>query len=306
MLARSVLLQLADSKKMESFVKHNPLSGKMISRFIAGETVDAVIAPVREMNSQGMAVSLDFLGESVKTETEVAETVDLYLRLFATIQRERLKSAVSVKLTALGLDINPDFCVRNMERLLAAAGKDIFVQMDMEGTPYTDRTLDVVYRLWDAPDSLKNGGAVVQAYLYRTTNDIDTLIEQGIRTRLCKGAYKEPADLAFPEKEKVDENYLSLMERLLEYGNYPGIATHDPALIDHAKLFVGEKGIDKSRFEFQMLYGIRRDLQAELIRQGYNLTIYTPFGTHWYPYFMRRLAERPANMWFIAKNMLRK
>ena len=305
MLARTVLLQLANNKTMEAFVKRNPLSGRMTKRFIVGESVEEILPAVREMNAQGAAVSLDFLGESVTTEAEVAETLDVYLRLLAAIKRDNLKSAISVKLTALGLDIDPDFCVRNMERLLAAAGKEIFVQMDMEGTSYTERTLDIVYRLWDAPNSLKNGGAVIQSYLYRSEKDIETLIEKGIRVRLCKGAYKEATDVAFPEKEKVDANYSLLMKRLLEHGNYPGIATHDPAIIAEAKRFVTEKGISKDRFEFQMLYGIRRDLQTELIKDGYNLTIYTPFGTHWFPYFMRRLAERPANLWFVAKNMLR-
>ncbi len=306
MLARTVLLQLADSKKMEGFVKHNPLSERMIRRFIAGESVEGIVAPVKEMNAQGASVSLDFLGESVTTKEEVAATVEVYLCLFRTIRAENLKSAVSLKLTALGLDIAPELCVRNLERLLASAGPEIFVQMDMEGTAHTDRTLDVVYRLWDAPNGLENGGAVVQSYLYRTENDLETLIQKGIRVRLCKGAYKEPPSAAFPEKSKVDGNYVKLMKRLLDAGNFPGLATHDPALISEAKRYAVEQGIAKDRFEFQMLYGIRRDLQTQLLEEGYNLTVYTPFGTHWYPYFMRRLAERPANVWFIAKNLLRK
>lgn len=304
MLARSVLLQLANSKRVESFVRSNAWSTRVASRFVAGETVEAVIEPVRVLNAQGMAASMDFLGESVTNEEEVAVTVDTYLRLFQQIKAAQLNSAVSVKLTALGLDIDTELCYRNMQRLLNAAGPGIFVQIDMESTDYTERTLEIFYRLWEN-EPHKNVGAVIQAYLRRSEADIERLISVGARVRLCKGAYKEPPEQAFPAKSDVDANYVRLMKRLLESGNYPGIATHDPQMIDATKRFARERGIGPERFEFQMLYGVRRDLQKRLVGEGYAMTIYTPFGTHWYPYLMRRLAERPANLWFVLKNMLR-
>lgn len=306
MLARTVLLQMARNKKLESFARRNSWSARVSGRFVAGETVEDAIAPVQAINAQGATASLDFLGESVSNEVEIAVTMDAYLRLFQQIRENNLDAAVSVKLTALGLEIDDDLCYRNMTRLLKAAGPDRFVQVDMEGSALTQRTLDIVFRLWDGPEPFRNVGAVVQAYLYRTADDIEKLIDAGIRVRLCKGAYKEGSDVAFPSKADVDANYSKLMKRLLDAGTYPGIATHDAALIAEAKTYAKENNIGPERFEFQMLYGIRRDLQTEILREGWNLTIYTPFGTHWYPYFMRRLAERPANIWFIAKNMFRK
>ena len=306
MLARTVLLQMASNKNLESFVKRNAWSARVSGRFVAGETVEDAIASVRAINAQGATASLDFLGESVSNEAEISVTMDAYLRLFQQLRENKLDSAVSVKLTALGLDIDDDLCYRNIARLLKAAGPDRFVQVDMEGSALTQRTLDIVYRLWDGPERFRNVGAVVQAYLYRTADDVEKLIAAGIRVRLCKGAYKEGADVAFPNKADVDANYSKLMKRLLDAGTYPGLATHDANLIAEAKVYAKENGIGHERFEFQMLYGIRRDLQTEILREGWHLTIYTPFGTHWYPYFMRRLAERPANIWFIAKNMFRK
>ena len=306
MLARTLLLQLANNKKIETFARRNSWSGRISGRFVAGETVEDATASVRAINAQGATASLDFLGESVSNEAEIAVTMDAYLRLFQQIRENNLDAAVSVKLTALGLDIDDDLCCRIMARLLKAAGPDQFVQVDMEGSALTQRTLDIVFRLWDGPERFRNVGAVVQAYLYRTAEDVEKLIDAGIRVRLCKGAYKEGADVAFPNKADVDANYSKLMKRLLDAGTYPGLATHDPALIAEAKAYAKENSIGPKRFEFQMLYGIRRDLQTEILREGWHLTIYTPFGTHWYPYFMRRLAERPANIWFIAKNMFRK
>ena len=306
MLARTVLLQMANNKSLEAFVKRNAWSARVSGRFVAGETVEDAVTSVREINALGATASLDFLGESVSNEAEIAVTMDAYLRLFQQIRENSLDSAVSVKLTALGLDIDDDLCYRNMARLLKAAGPDRFVQVDMEGSALTQRTLDIVFRLWAGPEPFRNVGAVVQAYLYRTAEDVERLIAAGIRVRLCKGAYKEGADVAFPNKADVDTNYSKLMKRLLDAGTYPGLATHDAALIAEAKSYAKQNHIGPERFEFQMLYGIRRDLQTEILREGWNLTIYTPFGTHWYPYFMRRLAERPANIWFIAKNMFRK
>ena len=306
MLARTVLLQLANNKKMESFVKRNAWSSRVSGRFVAGETAESVVAPVQAINAQGATASLDFLGESVTNEAEIAVTIDAYLQTFQRIRENNLDAAVSVKLTALGLDLDDELCYRNMARLLKAAGPDRFVQVDMEGSALTQRTLELVFRLWDGPESFRNVGAVAQSYLYRTAADVERLIAAGIRVRLCKGAYKEEPDVAYPNKADVDASYSRLMKRLLESGTYPGLATHDPALIAEAKRYARENNIGPERFEFQMLYGIRRDLQAEILREGWNLTIYTPFGTHWYPYFMRRLAERPANVWFIVKNFFRK
>ena len=305
MIARTVLLQLANSKKVETFVRKNGWSAKAARRFVAGDTIEEVTAPVRALNAQGISVSLDFLGESVTTEEEVAVVLDTYLRLFQSIRQENLNANASIKLTALGLDIDNDLCYRNMERLLNAAGPEQFVRIDMEGTPHTQRTLDLFFRLWNAPQPYRNVGVVIQSYLHRSAEDLEPLIAAGVRVRLCKGAYKEPPELAFPDKADVDANYIRLMQRLLNDGNYPGIATHDPKMIEATKQYARENNIPSERFEFQMLYGIRRDLQLQLVKEGYPMRVYTPFGTHWYPYLMRRLAERPANLWFVAKNMLR-
>lgn len=305
MLTRTLLLQLANSKKVESFVRGNAWSSKMAGRFVAGETIEAVTEPVRALNAQGMTASLDFLGESVTNEEEVAFTVDTYLRLFQHIRSENLDSNVSLKLTALGLDIGEEICYRNMVRLLTAAGPDMFVRIDMEGSDYTQRTLDVFTRLWNAPEAFRNVGVVIQAYLHRSRNDIEMLNIMGARVRLCKGAYKEPPEVAFQDKSEVEDNFVRLMHLLLENGNYPGIATHDPRMIEATKQFVREKNIGSEKFEFQMLYGVRRDLHTQIVKEGYRMRVYTPFGTHWYPYFMRRLAERPANLWFVVKNILR-
>lgn len=299
-----MLLQLANSKKMESFVRRNRLSHQIAARFVAGESLEEVTEPVRRLNEHGITTSLDFLGESVTSEQEVAVVVDTYLRMFRHISEHNLNSNVSVKLTSLGLDISEDVCIRNVTRLLDAAGPDQFVRIDMEGSEYTDRTLEILYRLWNGAENCRNVGIVIQAYLYRSELDIEKLIQAGIRVRLCKGAYKEPSSVAFPDKADVDKNYVKLMQRLMLKGKYPGIATHDTAIIDDAKRFAAENKLSNDRFEFQMLFGIRRDLQVQLANEGYKMRVYTPFGERWYPYMMRRLAERPANLWFAMKNML--
>ncbi|HZT43509.1 MAG TPA: proline dehydrogenase family protein [Chthonomonadaceae bacterium] len=305
MLTRAVLLQLANNKKMESFVRRNPISAPLVRRFIAGETLEAATEPVRALNARGISVSLDFLGESVTNSEEVAASVDTYLRVFQHIRCENLDANVSLKLTALGLDLDPDLCYRNMLRLLHAAGPDLFVRIDMESSDYTQRTLDMFTRLWEGPEPHKNVGVVIQSYLYRSAEDVEKLIQMGARVRLVKGAYKEPASVAYPNKADVDRNYIVLMQRLLLKGNYPAIATHDAKIIEATKQFARENQIASDRFEFQMLYGIRRDLQFQLAKEGYRMRVYTPFGSHWYPYLMRRLAERPANLWFVAKNLFR-
>lgn len=305
MLGRTLLLQMASNKKMESFVRNNKVAVRSASRFVAGESVKDIIAPVQALNAQGITATLDLLGESVSNEQEVAEVIDTYLQLFQNIAAEKLKANVSIKLTALGLDIDPELCYRNMERLLNAAGPEQFIRIDMESSDYTQRTLDLFVRLWNSPSQYRNVGVVIQSYLRRSADDIEMLNKMGARVRLCKGAYKEPETVAFPEKTEVDANYVRLMQRLLKDGNYPGIATHDEKMIAATKAYAAENSISLDRFEFQMLYGIRRDLQTQLVKEGYRMRVYTPFGTHWYPYMMRRLAERPANLWFVLKNSLR-
>jgi len=305
MIGRTLLLQMAGSKKMELFVRSNGLAVRSAGRFVAGESVAAVIAPVQALNAQGISATLDLLGESVRNEQEVAEVLDTYLQLFQNIDAQKLNANVSIKLTALGLDIAPELCYRNMERLLSAAGPGQFVRIDMESSDYTQRTLDLFIRLWNSPSQYRNVGVVIQSYLRRSADDIEMLIGMGARVRLCKGAYKEPETVAFPDKAKVDANYVRLMERLLQDGRYPGIATHDEKIVAATKAFAAAKQIGLDRFEFQMLFGIRRDLQTQLVKDGYRVRVYTPFGTHWYPYMMRRLAERPANVWFVLKNSLR-
>ncbi len=305
MLTRTVLLQMAGNKRMETFVRKNSFATKVARRFVAGETLDEVTPAVRTLNSRGLSASLDFLGESVTNQEEVAVVVDTYLRLFQLIGAEKLNANVSVKLTALGLDIDTQLALRNMQRLLQAGGPAQFVRIDMEGSDYTQRTLDLFYQLWDGAPLYRNVGVVIQSYLHRSADDIERLISTGARVRLCKGAYKEPAAIAYQDKERVDANYIAMMQRLLQDGNYPGIATHDSAIISATKQFARENKIPAARYEFQMLYGVRRELQEQLVQEGYNVRVYTPFGDHWYPYFMRRLAERPANLWFAINSIVR-
>ena len=305
MLARSLLLRLANSKNLESFVRRNRWSARAARRFVAGETIEEAILSVSALNAQGISASLDLLGESVRNQGQVAETLDTYLRVFQAIREHSLNCNVSLKLTALGLDIDEELCYRNMVSLLGTGGPDEFIRIDMESSDYTQRTLDLFARLWEGPEKFRNVGVVIQAYLRRSDDDVERLIGMGARVRLCKGAYKEPDTVAFPNKADVDANYVRMMRRLLTDGVYPGIATHDEKMIAATRDWAREQNIEPSRYEFQMLYGIRRDLQTSLVKDGYRMRVYTPFGTFWYPYLMRRLAERPANMVFVLKNMLR-
>lgn len=304
-MLRSTLLYLSNQPRVFRFVRNNGLAKKFASRFVAGETLDDALAAVRALNAKGITVSLDLLGESVTNEREARAASAAYLNILDRIQQEKLRANVSVKLTAMGLDISEELCVATMHDVLGRAqAYQTFVRLDMEGSAYTERTLRLFYdRLY--PAYKENVGIVLQSYLYRTSSDVDQAIAARCRVRLCKGAYKEPATVAFPEKKEVDANYVKCLHALLERGNYPGIATHDPAIIDEAKRYVAEHSIDHSRFEFQMLYGVRRDLQEQLVREGYNMRVYVPFGTQWYPYLMRRLAERPANVAFITGNVVR-
>ena len=304
-MLRAGLLYLSEQPTVFKFVRGNPIAKKLASRFVAGETLDSAVEVVRALNAKGVTTSLDLLGESVRTEDEARAAADTAIAMLDRIAKDKLQSNISVKLTQLGMDLGTEFCANNTRRLLEKAkATGNFVRVDMEASAYTQRTLDLVEKEL-FPRYREQVGTVVQSYLFRTDADIDQLIGMGVRVRLCKGAYKEPADVAYPDKKDVDASYARNMEKLLERGTYPGIATHDEALIARARQFADQKGIARDRFEFQMLYGVRRDLQDLLVRDGYRLRVYVPFGTQWYPYLMRRLAERPANIAFILGNVVK-
>jgi proline dehydrogenase len=304
-MLRSTLLYLSNQPRVFRFVRNNRLAKKFAHRFVAGERLDDALGVVARLNAKGITASLDLLGESVTNEREARATASEYGDILGRIHEQRLDANVSLKLTALGLDIDEDLCVAQMHEVLdRAQSYQTFVRIDMESSAYTERTLRLFEeRLY--PMYKDHVGIVLQAYLYRTWSDVERAVERKYRVRLCKGAYKEPASVAFPDKKEVDASYVKSMQALLGHGNYPGIATHDPAIITQAKRFVADWGIDRSRFEFQMLYGVRRDLQEQLVREGYRMRVYVPFGTQWYPYLMRRLAERPANVAFITGNVMR-
>lgn len=304
-MLRSTLLYLSDQPNVFKFVRNNRLAKAFARRFVAGETLDEALAAVRALNAKGISVSLDELGESVTNEREARTTRDVYLRILDSIAAERLNANVSVKLTAMGLDISEELCVSLMQELIDRARRlNSFVRIDMESSAYTERTLALFEERF-YPSYRDHVGIVLQSYLYRTWSDVERAIEMKHRVRFCKGAYKEPPSVAFPDMNDVDANYVKCMHVLMERGNYPGIATHDPKIIADAKRFAKEQGITSDRYEFQMLYGVRRDLQEKLVRDGYRMRVYVPFGTQWYPYLMRRLAERPANVAFLTGNMMR-
>ena len=304
-MLRSTLLYLSNQPRVFRFVRNNKLAKKFASRFVAGETLPEALEAVKALNAKGITASLDLLGESVNNEKEARSAANDYLGILDSIRQQNLDANVSVKLTAMGLDISEELCVSIMHDVLERARKyDTFVRLDMESSAYTERTLRLFEdRLY--PTYRNNVGIVLQSYLYRTMSDVERAIQLKCRVRLCKGAYKEPASVAYPDKKDVDANYIKCVHELLDKGNYPGIATHDPAIINEVKRYAAEKNIDRSRFEFQMLYGVRRDLQEQLVKEGYNMRVYVPFGTQWYPYLMRRLAERPANVAFITGNVVR-
>ena len=302
---RQGLLWLSERRGIFNFVRRNGLARKFASRFVAGETVDTGVEAARALSRRGITASLDLLGESVTAEAEAVAARDQYLHMLDRMASSGVEVNVSVKLTQMGFDIREELCLANMcailERAKALGG---FVRLDMEGSDYTQRTLDFFCRhLFPAYGAYC--GVVIQAMLRRSEADIETLIGMKARVRLCKGAYLEPPEVAFPDKADVDRSYVRLMERLLAEGNYPGLATHDEAIISHARRLIKRDGVQDDRFEFQMLYGVRRDLQERLRREGHRLRVYIPFGTQWYPYLMRRLAERPANIAFLLGNMLK-
>ena len=305
MLTRSALLYLSRKEGLKDFAARFSLFKKLTTRFIAGESIDEAVSAIREVNSRGCTASFDHLNEAVNSAKETEAEVAEYLNVLAKIDETGIKSNVSIKLTQFGLVIDPELAYQNARRIVEdARRRGNFVRIDMEGSEVTQVTLDVFNRLRSEFD-LNDVGIVVQSYLYRTEEDVRSLLKIPARIRLCKGAYDEPAEVAYPEKKDVDENYVRVMQLLLASGTYHGIATHDPKMIDATINFAQREGIGKDAFEFQMLYGIRRDLQEQLARDGYGMRVYVPYGKHWYPYFMRRLAERPANIWFVMKNMWR-
>jgi proline dehydrogenase len=303
-MLRSTLLKLSENARFAHWVTSNPTTHRMARRFVAGETLDEAIAAARRCNDAGMLASLDYLGENVASIADAQRVRDSYLEIFERIAREKLHANVSCKLTQLGLDINTDFCQGLVLSLTERAlGFDNFLRVDMEGSLYTQRTIDLVKRARGRNPAV---GTVIQSYLYRSEGDIKDLLSYGCRIRLCKGAYKELPEIAYPHKRDVDANFVRLMKMLLPSGFYHAIATHDPRMIAETIRFAAAERISKDDFEFQMLYGIRTDLQRRLVRDGYRLRIYIPFGKDWFPYFMRRLAERPANVGFLVRNFFRK
>jgi proline dehydrogenase len=304
-MLRALFIGLSTSRSLRSFAENSSMGQKMSRRFVAGTTVEDLMAATQEVNRRGMSVSVDNLGENVTNVEEARHSEKLYHQLLDLITERKLDANVSLKLTHMGLDVDETLCREIVSGLAEHAARvNSFVRVDMEGSPYTQKTLDFVHELHSRHPG-KVGG-VIQAYLYRSEKDVQDLLAQGIRIRLCKGAYKEPASIAFQKKADVDANYVKLTKVLIKSGVYHGIATHDENIIRETTAFAKAEKIPAEAFEFQMLYGIRRDLQEQLVKDGWRLRVYIPFGTEWYPYFMRRLAERPANVLFIAKNFFRR
>jgi len=304
-MLRSALLYLSSQQQIFKFVRHNKLAKSFANRFVAGETLDTALSAVARLNSRSITASLDLLGESVHNEAEARAAGQAYITMLDRIYEREVDANVSVKLTAMGLDISEELCVAIMYKILERA-RDYgsFVRIDMESSEYTERTLDLFDQRLH-PAYRENVGIVLQSYLYRTFSDVQHANLIKARVRICKGAYAEPETVAYPDKKDVDANYVKCMHELMLKGNYPGIATHDEAIIRDAKAFAKSNDIAPSRYEFQMLYGVRRDLQDRLVREGYRMRVYVPFGTQWYPYLMRRLAERPANVAFLTGNVFK-
>ena len=303
MLRRS-LLYLSEQSWLRNWMETSAVSRKLTSRFVAGPQLSDGVAVLKKLAAEKTLATLDCLGENVESMEDAAESRDAYLEALAEIEAAHLPATVSIKLSQFGLDLSPEVCETNVLALAQRARSiNSRVEVDMESSDYTDETLELVLRIQDLfPGQVR---AVIQAYLFRSEADIKLLSSKGIPVRLCKGAYREPAAVAFESKVDVDANYVKLMKLLLDEGTYPAIASHDEKIIDEAVRHIGEQKLTSERFEFQMLYGIRRDLQRKLVSQGFRLRLYVPYGDAWYPYFMRRLAERPANLIFLAKNLVR-
>lgn len=305
MVTRSALIWLSGQEGLKDFATRFKFFKKLTTRFVAGETIDEVVPYIREINAENCTASFDHLNESVDNPDEANKEVEEYLRILQKIEETRIRSNVSIKLTQFGLELDPELAYNNARRVVEdAKRRGNFVRVDMEASNVTQVTLDIFKRL-RSEFELNDVGIVLQSYLRRTYDDAKELVKLPARIRICKGAYSEPPEVAFPDKKDVDENYVRVMQLLLSSGVYHGVATHDPKMIDATIDFASREGIGKEKFEFQMLYGIRRDLQRQLSRDGFNMRVYVPYGKHWYPYFMRRLAERPANIWFVMKNVLK-
>jgi len=303
MITRDALLWLSNREGLKDFATRFGFFKKLTTRFVAGDTIDEVIPFIRQLNTENCTASFDHLNESVGNAAEAEQEVTEYLNILAKIDESHIRSNVSIKLTQFGLGLDKELAYRNARRVVEEAQRrGNFVRVDMEGSDVTQVTIDIFKRL-RAEFGLNDVGIVLQSYLYRTYADAQELVKLPARIRICKGAYSEPPAVAYPDKKDVDANYIKVMQLLLGSGTYHGIATHDPKMISATVDFATREGIGKDKFEFQMLYGIRRDVQRQLAHDGYNIRIYVPYGKHWYPYFMRRLAERPANVWFVMKNL---
>jgi proline dehydrogenase len=306
---RALFISLSESHGLRAVAERSSIGQKFSGRFVAGTQVEDVLRATRAVNESGLSVSIDNLGENVTNADEARGSAQLYHQLLDDIAAQKLNANISLKLTHMGLDVDEKLArdqVTGLVAKAAAMNPRNFVRVDMEGSPYTQRTLDFVHELYRAPANQGCVGTVIQSYMRRSESDIENLLAEGIRIRLCKGAYKEPPEIAFQAKSEVDANYVKLMKILMKSKVYHGLATHDEKIINQAKAFATKERISRDAFEFQMLYGIRRDLQQNLVRDGWRMRVYIPFGTEWYPYLMRRLAERPANVLFIAKNLLRR
>jgi len=300
---RTLLLSLSRNKRLRKWMETSPLARRLAARFVAGNTLAEALAVARRIQADGISATLDHLGENVTSLAEAAASRDVYLQTLDGIAAGGLKANVSIKLTQFGMDLSEEACRANVEQLAARAEQlGSFVRVDMESSDYTDRTLRLVEELHARHGAV---GTVIQAYLLRSKKDVERLCDLKVRVRLCKGAYLEPPSVAFHKKAAVDRNFVELMRLLLDRGVYPAFATHDERIIRETERYARERGIPREGFEFQMLYGIRRDIQRRLAAEGYRLRLYVPFGRAWYPYFMRRLAERPANLLFLLRNLLR-
>lgn len=304
-MGRAIILKTAGLRPVEKVVRRSFLFRGLVRRFIAGDTLEEALKAAEDLASRGFQVTLDYLGENTKSEEEALAARRTYIEMLETISKSPCapQTNISIKLTQCGLDLGVEFAERTYRDVLSvAADVNNFVRVDMEASEYTERTIQILENVW--PDH-KNTGTVLQTYLRRTPEDVELMIRLGMRTRLVKGAYLEPESVAFKDKAKVDEAYVTLGKRMLEAANYPAFATHDEKIISELTAHASEKKIEPARFEFQMLYGIRRDLQDRLLNQGYNVRVYVPYGDSWYPYFTRRLAERPANAFFILKSLFK-
>ncbi len=305
-MLRTAFIKLSESKGLRSFAENSPMGRRFSQRFVAGTSLQDAVRATEEVNAAGASVSIDNLGENVTNADEAKESAELYHQMLDQIASRNLDANISLKLTHMGFDVSEDLAFKLVTDLLTHAVQiNNFIRVDMEGSPYTQRTLDFVREVHRQPGHGNKIGTVIQSYLYRSEKDVNDLLSERIRIRLCKGAYKESPEIAFPKKADVDANYVKLAKTLLKSGVYHGLATHDENIITEMKQFAKAENIPTTAYEFQMLHGIRRDLQHQLVKEGYALRVYIPFGSEWYPYFMRRLAERPANVFFIAKQMFR-